>query len=526
MNISRRIALGGAALWFNRGLTIAMALVLMPVLFRRLPGEELGLWLLLGQTWAVMGVLDFGVGAVLTRRIALAKGKSGSDPDAPLSVESQSEIADLVAMGQRIYRVLSVCTFVVAWASGLVYLNALDLHSVPYQTVLAAWTILCASHAINLWSTVWTCVLEGVGYVGWEALIMTAAAAGTTLTQIAVLAFGGGLVALAAVAATGALLQRTFLRLLARRRRPELFHVDGRWRRDVAGGLAQSAWRAWATMLGGVLVQNTDALFIAAAAGATSVPAYRAAFLLVLNINMLAGVFGSASAPYVSHLWQANDFDEVRRIVRRNLRIGLTMLAAGAAAVLASGDALFTAWLGPGHYAGWHLVAVFAVLFFLEQQNHLIMTACRATGREPFAFWTMAGGLLKLGLAYVLVGRIGLIGVPIGTILGQLVTAYWYVPYEGLSRLGIGARAYVMEVLAPAAAVFAGALAAGVVVSDALPVQAVWPRVIAATASSGLVFAAAFWLLALEPRQRQQIAAAFLPAPSAPSNDVPTSPAL
>src|SRR3954469_2436271 len=104
MSITKRILFGAAASWFSRGVTIVLGLLLMPVLFRHLPKEELGVWLLLGQSWVAMGILDLGLAVTLTRRIALAKGKSGGDPDAALTPETQREIADLVAGGRRLYQ--------------------------------------------------------------------------------------------------------------------------------------------------------------------------------------------------------------------------------------------------------------------------------------------------------------------------------------------------------------------------------------------------------------------------------------
>ena len=66
MSVTKRIAFGAAASWFSRGVTILLGLVLMPVLFRHLPKEELGVWLLFGQSWAAMGILDLGFGVTLT----------------------------------------------------------------------------------------------------------------------------------------------------------------------------------------------------------------------------------------------------------------------------------------------------------------------------------------------------------------------------------------------------------------------------------------------------------------------------
>src|ERR1017187_7959845 len=119
MSVTKRIAFGAAASWFSRGITILLGLVLMPVLFRRLPKEELGVWMLLGQTWSVMSILDLGLSFTLTRRIALAKGKSGGDPNGALTEETRLEIADLVESGRRIYHWLALSTLIISSLGGL-----------------------------------------------------------------------------------------------------------------------------------------------------------------------------------------------------------------------------------------------------------------------------------------------------------------------------------------------------------------------------------------------------------------------
>ena len=54
------------------------SLVSLPILFRLMDEDELGLWQLLGNSQMFLGLLGFGVGPILTRHIALAKGRSGA----------------------------------------------------------------------------------------------------------------------------------------------------------------------------------------------------------------------------------------------------------------------------------------------------------------------------------------------------------------------------------------------------------------------------------------------------------------
>lgn len=505
MSVTRRIAFGAAASWFSRGLTILLGLVLLPVLFRHLPKEELGVWLLLGQSWAAMGILDLGIGVTLTRRIALAKGKSGGDPNAPLTPESLREIADLTESGRRLYHFMSAGVFVVSWIAGFFYLRHLPLHDVSHATVWIAWTILCASQAFAVWTTVWTCLLQGVGYVGWDALIASFINAGTLIAQIIVVLCGGGLVALAMVAAIGALAQRWLTRWLAQRRRPELFSLRGRWNPAVLRGMPNLAFRAWLTAVGTVLVFNTDQFFIAAAEGAEGIPAYRAAYLAVLNLNMLAVTFATASSVFVSHLWQAREISALHTIVRRNSRLGLLIILCGSSCLLVLGNRLFDVWLGPGHFVGYPTLVVFVALLTLEAHSAIIAISSRATEDEAFAAWSIAGGLLKIAASWILMRPYGLFGIAMGTLVAQLLTNHWYMVYRGLRRLGISFEEHSVRVLLPCAAIFVLGLAGNAALLQLTRGHRAVVQLIETGIFTALLFFAACWWLVLARSERARL---------------------
>ena len=244
----------------------------MPVLFRHLPREELGVWLLLGQSWATLGILDLGLSATLTRRIAFAMGKSGADPGMPLTPETLRDIADLVETGRRLYRFLAIGAFFVAFGIGFFSLRHLHLSSVALPAVWLAWGVLCLTQSLAVWASVWTCLLQGVGYVGWDALLGALMNSITLSAQIAVALAGGGLIGLAIVAAIGALTQRFLILNLARRKRPELFSIHGAWQPAILKSMAPLALKAWVTSVSLMVVLNTDQFFIAGLRGASQIP--------------------------------------------------------------------------------------------------------------------------------------------------------------------------------------------------------------------------------------------------------------
>lgn len=509
MSVTKRIAFGAAASWFSRGITILLGLVLLPVLFRHLPKEELGVWLLLGQSWAAMGILDLGVGITLTRRIAMAKGKSGGDPEAQLTEESKQEIADLVACGRRIYRFMAVGVFLVTCGLGFLYLRNLQLNSVSLGTAWLAWAILCAAQGFTVWGTVWTCLLQGVGYVGWDAIIASFVQAAMLTAQMIAVLCGGGLIALATLATFGAITQRFLTRWLARRRKPELFALKGNWNPKVLQGMTSLAFRAWLTAVGTMFIFNSDQFFIASAQGAEKIPAYRAAYLVVLNLNMLAITFASSSTVFVSCLWQACEFKQVHRVVQRNLRLGLLIMLSGAACVIALGSSLFDAWIGPGKFIGFPTLIVFTALLVFETHSFIIVASSRATEDEAFVVSTLTAGILKLCLSWLLMQRYGLLGIASGTLIAQLLTNNWFMAFRGLRRLRMSLRDHFQTVIMPVTGTFILILICDVAVLKLFSNESPLTHVLAAGVTTAVLLALSCWVMVLAKSERDRIRSFF-----------------
>jgi O-antigen/teichoic acid export membrane protein len=253
-----------------------------------------------------------------------------------------------------------------------------------------------------------------------------------------------------------------------------------------------------------VLILNTDQFFIASLSGAAQIPAYRAAYLALYNLNVMAGIAGGASAVFVSHLWQAGEIAEVHRVVVRNLRLGLGLMAAGGACILALGPRLFDVWLGPGNFIGYPILAIFFVLLWLEAQSYVVTLGSRATEDEAFAWWALGAAGLKMVLAAVLGLRYGLLGIAASTLLAQVATNHWYMVYRGLKRLRISFESHVRNVLLPVMGLFvAVSVAVSLPVAENLfPTE--WMAVLGGSAIAGSILAAYLWLFVLEPGHRGQ----------------------
>ena len=142
MFVAKKIAFAVASSWISRIVSIVAKLFLIPILFRYLGKEELGIWFILSDSQGLMGLLGFGVVPTLTRHIALKKGSSGSDPNVQLTEKTSQEIADLVVTGQVTLKWLAVITFLISWIVGYGFIGSIKLNTITPDQIIWAWTII------------------------------------------------------------------------------------------------------------------------------------------------------------------------------------------------------------------------------------------------------------------------------------------------------------------------------------------------------------------------------------------------
>ena len=127
MSFGRRIFFGVSAGTVSRFVSIALRLVLIPILFRAMGDDELGVWFVLMNSGAFLALLTFGIPKTLDRRIALASASDGIHAGGDRSRVAIDRVSDLIATGKRMFRWAAVVVFALSMGSGLLFLSHLEL---------------------------------------------------------------------------------------------------------------------------------------------------------------------------------------------------------------------------------------------------------------------------------------------------------------------------------------------------------------------------------------------------------------
>lgn len=472
--------------------------------------EEFGVWIVLGNSTIFLALLNFGVPTTLTRHIAMAKGRSGADPHVELSGEVEQHIADLVVTGRTVLRILAVATSIAAFGIGCAFLYRMELRSVSHERTVLAWLIICVGFAIGVWVSYLECWMAGVGFLGWNALIIASVAVATLIANITAALLGGGLISLASILVAGNLLQRALFLVAIRRSGPRVFQIRGQWNSQYARNLIHPSLNAWMLALGAFLVAQTAVYFIGIQ-NAAEVPAYQAANSLMVNLYALASTLAVTSTVFLSQAWQARDFERVRRHTVRLTQIGMTIMAAGVGFVLVAGREFIELWLGKSAFIGYEILLVFCITFTLEAHSVILLTCARSTEDERYAISALTAGALNLVLTWILIGPLGLLGVALSTMIAQILTNHWYGVYRPFVRLKINPREYFRRVVLLWLITLGGTVGIGWILTRQLResgFSAFW-QVGVALAIAGLALCGALWCAVIEPPQRQQLLSRF-----------------
>ncbi|MEQ8822378.1 MAG: lipopolysaccharide biosynthesis protein [Sumerlaeia bacterium] len=444
-NASRRVNFAVMVSFLGRTMGILSSLFLLPVLFRFLSDEEIGLWFLLLSSQTFLGLLGFGVAPTMARHIAFAKGLSGPDPEVELTGESRERIANLVTTGRYILFGVAALVLLVALPIGYFAIKGLDLVEVPYSTANMAWLIVCIGYSIGVYIQYLSSYLIGIGYVGWDTTIRILVEFVALGAKFLIVIFGGGIVGLAIAQVATAVVNRALVVAFIRKRRPDLFHLKGRWQRS----LVQETWRPaisyWVMMLGAFMLSKTDAYFIAFFKGVNELPLYQAAYRLFENVMDIAILFTTTSATFISQAWKAEDMRGVHALSFRSWRIGVVVMATGAAFLLTGGNDFLHLWLKTEDQLPMLVLVMIACLFGMRVNFKLLSMAARATDFERWAVTSVIAGILNLGLTWWLIQELGLWGVPLSTLIAVTVTNGWYVTYHSLKRLKVSFGRYLLN---------------------------------------------------------------------------------
>jgi O-antigen/teichoic acid export membrane protein len=498
--MNRHIARGAVASIVFTSTSVVVAVVQLRLIVHFLPSDLAGLWLLFLTIGSYVTFFDLGISPTVGREMSFAIGAKGADEQG-----RTRRICELLQTLWRVLRVLALAAGVVSIAAGEILILA-SKHYRDNRTVQLTWALFGLGASLNLLGGSALAGLYGLGRVATEKLIRSVSlVVGLALTGAALM-FNWGILGLAIAWLMQGALTGVLGWYYLRRAFPDIFRLSCSPNWDLAKKLAGPSLKFALIQLGAIFILQSANPLIAIMLGTSAIPPYEALSKIAATMMTLALLIVNSSAPYFSMAYAAGEYDDLRRLLTRNLQLGIGLIIVLGAFVAVNGDRIVAVWLGQSRFAGFFVLWVLLFMVLLEVHHVIFATAVMAAGQILFVWAALISGALNVILALSLVGRFGLLGIALAIATAQLLTNNWYVPYVAVRLFKIPMGQLARTIWLPLLLLLVGEIMADILVrrlpglsDDSLASLAV--NFLASTCLGVL-----FWVwLVLQPGERTQI---------------------
>ena len=417
MRLGRRMAVNALHAISGRMAAVLLWLWLTPLILRGLGVDRYGLWALFFALTGQLASLDFGLVQGTLRHVAAARERGDH--------EVAGSFATLALLGYA--------TLGLAWLAILsVFMNPILawLH-IPVAHLDSARFAMWMGPAVFVltgFASVMMAVAQACGRFDIGNLITLAPTGVLAVAVSPVLRGGGGLEGLVLTVATGWLLAVVLgLALLS------MVAHDFRWMspaRSVAtlpAALKFGAPLQLTTLLWTVNLQ-VDKLLIARYLSLAAVATYELGARVAMSAFTFPHLLLSASLPAAAAIHAREDDARLRELHHRLSRYVLTAAAVTSACLLGCADRLYMVWLGPGHAESALVLRGLALGRALLLAAGAASVIVRAIGRTPLEIWyQVIGVIVHVGLAVLLLPRLGIAGVLIAGACGYLAGSILFI---------------------------------------------------------------------------------------------------
>lgn len=387
-------------------LATLVGLWLTPFLLLRIGQHDYGLWLVGTQLMFYVGLLDVGVVALLPRETAFTSGRAGSF----------SEAKDLPSMVGQTMRLVLWQTPIVAIAAGIVWLFLPAEWAALQQPLAVVLGVFVVTFPLRIFGA----VLQGLqdfsflGKANIAGLLLSTAVTVTfVLTGFGLyaLAFGWAALQLVTAAANWLRLRQSFPGVLPSSL-PKLKRNVARLR------LRQGSWIS-ANQIAQVLLTGTDVLIIGKLFGPLAVVPYVCTAKLISVLSNQPQLLMQVAGPALSQMRAGESRERLPQVCIALTQSMLLISGAVVSVVLAVNQGFVIRWVGAEQFGGFALTTLILFSMLLRHWNVTLGYPLLNFGYEKrLCLTALLDGLVTVGAIALFVKWFGLIGAPIGAIVG------------------------------------------------------------------------------------------------------------
>lgn len=420
-------------------LNIGAGLILLPVILRYLPSEDVGLWFVFMTLASLAQLLEMGfqptlarnsayvyAGAQNLRKVGLS-GESGNLSDINLKL-----LDALVMAARRIYRFVAFIATIVLLFGGTYYITQLLTPSQDRVTSILAWLAFASGYIANFYFGYINGLLQGRGDITEANKVVVISRTGLILLGGSAVVMGYGMLGLGVAAMLAAVMGRIVAYRFFYAKYNPVVHACSMEINDSVRELTKTLWhnasRLGVVQLSAFLIQRGNILIASSFFGLAAAASYGMTITVLMALLGLAMVICSIQIPYMSALQAKGDLDALARVYGQITFLGWSIFTVGLFVLVVLGDLLLN-FIGSKTelLPTWPLLLL-GFIFLLEVNHSIAATYLTTMNRIPFVYSSLLSGLGVLVLAILTIEPFGVLGLIAAQGVVQLTYNNWKWP--------------------------------------------------------------------------------------------------
>lgn len=437
--VARHVLLSSLSNYIGRIINLGVWFVLTPFILRQLGESLYGLWALVGSVVAYGFLLDFGINGAVTKYVAEYRARG------------EGEMAHtIIATALWTNTGLGFLVIFISVLVAPLFTGVFNIAASAQQT--ATWLFLFAGIGVGITipgATV-TAVLRGLQRFDLINLIGVTASLVSAGATFLVLRLGGGVVGLALVGICVTLVVQLLSSWFIYRIAPELrFGWFGPSRSHLKTLVSYSS-SLFFMNLGGYLESRSGEIAIGRFLPVSAVTPYNLARRLSALPQTFTEQFLTLLLPMASEIHAKEDAAQLRSLYIISTRVTLAIFLPICMVLVTLVKPLLTVWVGVEYAEYSYLVIILAAASLIDTSTWPAGFVLQGMAKHsPLAAMTIGSGITNLTLSILLVNRLGLLGVALGTLIPTTIICLGFVTPYAMRVIGTSARDMYTKVLWP-----------------------------------------------------------------------------
>ncbi len=465
---SRRLVLNTLANISSQFIAVLIAFVSLPLMLDAFGQSVYGVFLIASSTVGLVALFDFGVGVTTVRLVA-----------AHLEREEPEEMARTIRTAAVIHAVIGLLASAALVACGA-YAGALFRVDPAQAELLRVMLWVHAAAQIAIWpASVARHVMAGHERYPVIVTVSVVVTLGNALAIVGVLVLGQGPLVLTVLQAAMTVAGSLVLTVLALKMLPRGRYWRGRIDHAALAHIFTMSLPVFTIQIAAfVMRQQTDRLVLGVFVGAAAVAAFEAAAKIGALVSQMNELTTSAMLPYMTRKDAAGDQGGLQSAFLAGTRFTGILLMPLLAALAVLAPNIVSVWVGAQLGADAQAVTVAARILILSQVALVVYSVADpiliGKGRyQRWAPYAVALAALNLAISVALVGRFGVVGVALGTLIAAAVEAPLYLRVV-TQELDVRLGAWVRSTLAPSLGIGSGVVVLTLLLQRLIAPGSVW----------------------------------------------------